>query len=203
MLPKHASSHPNAHAARGFTLLELLISLGLVAVLAGMAVPTLAHMRTEQRINAAANAMRDSIALAKSQALQLGQTVIIAPAGCVPTASTNLSAILTPPTVSATLNSAWRCGWVVVSDVNDNSQVDINDALLRRVSDIQGVVLSNNVRDAMLRVAPSGVVSPMQSLQFCPDTNAQWVNYARKLIVAISGRTRSESLRDGEGCTAS
>lgn len=203
MSSQHAIRHSNAHAASGFTLLELLISLAVVAVLASVAVPTLAHMRTEQRINAAANTMRDSIALAKSQALRLGQTVIIAPAGCVPATSTNLSAILTPPAVSASLSAAWRCGWVVVSDVNDNNQVDVNDALLRHVAGIKGVVVANNVRDALLRVAPSGVVSPMQSLRFCPDANAQWVNYARKLVVAISGRTRSESLRDGEGCAAS
>ena len=108
-----------------------------------------------------------------------------------------------PPDASASPNSAWRCGWVVVSDVNHNNQVDVNDALLRHVTGIKGVVITNNVRDALLRVAPSGVVSPMQSLQFCIDDNAQWMHYARKLVVAISGRIRSDRLQDGKGCTAS
>ena len=199
----HASQHSHAHAAWGFTLLELLISLAVVAVLASVAVPTLVHMRMQQRINAAANSMRDSIMLAKSQALRLGQTVIIAPAGCEPSRSAHLAAILMPPDASASPNSAWRCGWVVVSDVNHNNQVDVNDALLRHVTGIKGVVITNNVRDALLRVAPSGVVSPMQSLQFCIDDNAQWMHYARKLVVAISGRIRSDRLQDGKGCTAS
>ena len=178
------------------------MSLSIVAVLAGVAVPTLAHMRTEQRINAAANAMRDSIDMAKSQALRLAQTIVIAPAGCAAQDTSSLAVLLTAPTHQLGQTSRWRCGWVVVADTNHNGQADINDGLLRHVAGLKGVAIRNNVADDLLRVAPSGVVSPMQSMHFCPAANAQWVGYARKLVVAISGRIRTESLRNDDSCAA-
>ncbi|MFB1017833.1 MAG: GspH/FimT family pseudopilin [Burkholderiaceae bacterium] len=188
--------------ALGFTLIELLVSLSIVAVLSGVAIPTFAHIRTEQRINAASKAMHNSIAVAKSQALRLGQTILITPAGCTQDTK-DLSALLAPPARTTRSGNSWPCGWLVLADTNKNAAADVNDALLHYVAGIEGVRISNNVTADTLRIMPSGVVSPMQSMHFCPSSNTTWSNFASKLVVAISGRTRTESLRDGAHCADS
>ena len=91
----------------------------------------------------------------------------------------------------------------MLADTNKNAAADVNDALLHYVAGIEGVRISNNVTADTLRILPSGVVSPMQSMHFCPGSNATWSNFASKLVVAISGRTRTESLRDGAHCADS
>ncbi len=199
-----ALTHKQSRAtALGFTLIELLVSLSIVAVLTGVAIPTFAHIRTEQRINAASNAMHNSIALAKSQALRLGQTILITPAGCT-NDTKDFSALLAPPARTTRSDNHWPCGWLVLADTNKNAAADVNDALLHYVAGVQGVRISNNVKADTLRILPSGVVSPMQSMHFCPSSsNTTWGNFASKLVVAISGRTRTESLRDGELCADS
>jgi type IV fimbrial biogenesis protein FimT len=198
-----AFTHKQSRAtALGFTLIELLVSLSIVAVLTGVAIPTFAHIRTEQRINAASNAMHNSIALAKSQALRLGQTILITPAGCTHDTK-DLSALLAPPTRTTRSGNNWPCGWLVLADTNKNAAADVNDSLLHYVAGVEGVRISNNVKADTLRILPSGVVSPMQSMHFCPSNTTTWGNFASKLVVAISGRTRTESLRDGEHCADS
>jgi type IV fimbrial biogenesis protein FimT len=184
----------------GFTLIELMASLAIVAVLAGGAVPTFARMHAEQRVNAASSAMQNSIALAKSQALRLSRTVLIAPASCTPH-SDDTAALF--ESVSAGAAANWRCGWLVVVDMNSNDAVDINDGLLRVVSTLPDVHLHNNVRSNTLLITPNGVVSPQQSMTFCTANASQWLNYAKKLVIAISGRTRTESVRDDDICQAS
>jgi prepilin-type N-terminal cleavage/methylation domain-containing protein len=54
----------------GFTLLEALVVLALVAVLAGMAAPAMGRLRQQHRMQAQAEALFSSLMLARSEALR-------------------------------------------------------------------------------------------------------------------------------------
>ena len=61
----------------GFTLLETLVVLALVAVLTGIAAPAMISWRLQQRMQAQAQALFDSLVLARSEALRQQQRVTV------------------------------------------------------------------------------------------------------------------------------
>ncbi len=61
--------------APGFTLLELAITLAIVAILAAMTVPTFGSLVARQRLHAAAEHLRADIALARQEAGRRAQPV--------------------------------------------------------------------------------------------------------------------------------
>lgn len=61
--------------ATGFTLLELVIALAIVAILTAMSVPTFASLVARQRLQAAVQNLRADIALARQEAGRRGQPV--------------------------------------------------------------------------------------------------------------------------------
>lgn len=103
----------NARCA-GFTLLEALVALAVMAILMGLAVPQGIGLRERQQLQAQAEDFWSSLMLARSQALlhQAHVTVCAAsPAGCDATAG-------------------WHAGWWVFVDGNRNGRRDADEPLL-------------------------------------------------------------------------
>ncbi|MFG6431410.1 GspH/FimT family pseudopilin [Roseateles sp. LYH14W] len=59
----------------GFTLVELCTCLGITAALLGQAVPSLSKLRQEQALRGAANALAGDLRLARSEAVNAGESV--------------------------------------------------------------------------------------------------------------------------------
>jgi Tfp pilus assembly protein FimT len=59
----------------GFTLVELCTCLGITAALLGQAVPSLSKLRQEQALRGAANALASDLRLARSEAVNAGESV--------------------------------------------------------------------------------------------------------------------------------
>ena len=75
LVPRRLPSHGRAPSKPGFTLLELVIALAIVAILATMAVPTFASLVARQRLHAVAEHLRADIALARHEAGRRAQPV--------------------------------------------------------------------------------------------------------------------------------
>jgi Tfp pilus assembly protein FimT len=58
---------------RGYTIVELLLALGIMAVLTGLAIPALARSRARIQVTAARNAFAASCAVARHVAAQYGR----------------------------------------------------------------------------------------------------------------------------------
>ena len=68
-------------AARGFTLIEILITLAIVAILTGITAPPVFGMLANQRIKMATYDFYSALAYARSQAIQRYEVVNIVPRG--------------------------------------------------------------------------------------------------------------------------
>lgn len=67
--------HPPFPKARGFTLVELMVVVGIAALLAVMAAPALGELIVGQRARAAASALQDSLWMARSEAIKRNRPV--------------------------------------------------------------------------------------------------------------------------------
>lgn len=66
--------------ARGFTLIELMAAVAVLAIIMGLAAPAFRSLLEAQRMRAAAFDMMADLVLARSEALKRGTTVTLAPA---------------------------------------------------------------------------------------------------------------------------
>ena len=65
---------------RGFTLVELLITMTVMVVLLGIAVPSFKNFTASQRVKAAAYDLAATLLLARSEAVKRNKAITIAPA---------------------------------------------------------------------------------------------------------------------------
>ncbi len=105
----------------GFTLIELMITLAVLAVVLGIAMPAISDFAIKQRVSSQANEMMLSLAFARSEAVKLNRDVRIMPL----TAAAN----------------GWGDGWCVGPDTIDNcSHADV----VRLFSSINGVSITSS-----------------------------------------------------------
>ena len=76
--------NPSRHLTKthsGFTLIELLVVISIAAIIMAIAVPSFAQLVGQQRVKAAANDCKSSVALARSEARKRGVNTSIRPIG--------------------------------------------------------------------------------------------------------------------------
>ena len=111
---------------RGFTLVELMTALGLLAVMVAFAAPSFANMARRHRVDALKDHVIGAIQFARTEAIRLGQPVVLRRVQPCPEASSN---------------SDWRCGWRLFADANNNQVFDSDETLLQTSTPPAGVVL--------------------------------------------------------------
>ncbi|MET0544497.1 MAG: GspH/FimT family pseudopilin, partial [Variovorax sp.] len=102
--------------SRGFTLIELMVAIAVVAVLLAMALPSFRGTIRSNRLATTTNEFISSISLARSEAIRSSR-------GAAVCASTNGTAC----------GGTWNDGWLVWTDVNGNAAIDTGETVVRYV----------------------------------------------------------------------
>ena len=111
--------------ARGFTLIECLIALAIVAILFGMAVPAVSGTLEAARASGARAALLASLTTAAERAALTGQRSVLCP-------SADGSNCLN--------NEEWSPGWIVFSDADADRVHDPGEPLLHHQAALAGKV---------------------------------------------------------------
>jgi type IV fimbrial biogenesis protein FimT len=98
----------------GFTLIELMITLVLVAILATIGVPNFMNLIANNRLTTQANELVSSLNLARSEAIKRNTRVTV----CRSDTGTSCS-------------GTWSNGWIVFVDTGAAGSVDAGDEILR------------------------------------------------------------------------
>lgn len=102
---------------QGFTLVELVVTLAVAALLLGIGIPSFSGAISNSRINVDYNEFVGALYLARSESVKSGQIVTVCPKS-EPDAQT-----------CSESNSAWENGWLVFIDevfVDDEASAQIN-----------------------------------------------------------------------------
>ena len=74
---RHASYPVRRHANRGVTLFEILVVMGIVAMLMAIGIPSYKYVTNANRISAEINGLLGDLQYARSEAIKEGQTVSV------------------------------------------------------------------------------------------------------------------------------
>ena len=97
---------------KGFTLIELMITLVVLAILLLVAVPNFGSFVAQSRLDSVKNKLISSVALARSEAIKRGVAVAICRKNADPAQTCNGNAV--------TGSKDWSNGWIVFLDEDDN-----------------------------------------------------------------------------------
>ena len=101
----------------GFTLVEALVALALLAVLVALAAPSLTGLRQRQQLRGLAEGFWNSLVLARAEAMARQQRVAV----CAQSAAGDCDA-----------TGPWQRGWLVFVDANRNGQREADEPLVQR-----------------------------------------------------------------------
>jgi type IV fimbrial biogenesis protein FimT len=100
--------------ALGFTLIELMVTIAIAAILATLAVPALTRFIDDNAIRGACEELRNSLTLARAEAIRGSRLIHVAPSCSTPT---------------------WATGWAVFADTGSTANCfDASDTLILRAN---------------------------------------------------------------------
>jgi type IV fimbrial biogenesis protein FimT len=166
--------------ARGVTLLELIMTIAIVAILATVAVPGFVEFRYDAERTAAVNGLIHALYLARSESIK--RVAIV-------------SLCRSPDGVTcANSSSGWNEGWMVFVnlDRDDPPQRDPNEPIITRYQGWRGGTITSNRPAYSFRPAHQGLVNG--TVLFCDPRGGAT---ARAIIISHVGRPRV-SKRDSD-----
>jgi len=172
----------NPVRSAGFTLIELMVVVALVAIIQSLAAPALSGMANSMRLTAAANSLFSSLLLARSEAIKRNSRAVVCKSATG---------------YACNITGGWEQGWIVFHDFNNNAVLDASEAILSRVQALphpiqltgNGPVASYVSFTAMGTSSyPSGAFQA-GTLTVCTKSTTSVA--AREIKISISGRPRT------------
>lgn len=167
----------------GFTLMELLVTVSIVAILAAIGIPSLTETIKSNRITAQVNEFVLALNFARSEAIKRGVRV---------------SLCKTSDTMTCIRDGAgsnWEQGWIIFTNQdNDNINDGGSETILKVQDSVQAqiTIIGNGNIDDMISYKPDGMIVNGGSITVCDDRVEE--EGKRIVITPVTGRTRIEKV---------
>lgn len=169
-----------AHRAGGFTAIELLVTVSIVAILAALAAPSFTPLIESWRVRQATEQLSSSFYFARSEAIKRGGQIAIQK---LPNNTNGCT--------TATGNRDWDCGWFVCHDTNNNGTCNVNEPVLQRADAPARVQITRTSGGASIKLNRWGLVDgTWLGFSLVPLDKTTTHYGARGVCVSSGGRIR-------------
>lgn len=163
-----------ANASSGISLVELMVTTALLAILMQIAIPEFGRLLATWQRDMATRSITDHLVLARSEAIRWSRRVVMC------NSSNGL-------TCSPASDKEWKSGWLVFQDIDANGQFDSSDKLIAQSQGLTGIQsLEGNASRQRFVFLPTGMMaSGMATLEVVPR-----IGVRQQIIVNRIGRVR-------------
>ena len=176
------------HEQNGYTLLGLLITLSMAALLATLSAPVFSDLAMKARLDTATERLHGAIRHARNAAVTRGAPVVMRATG-----------------------DGWGRGWTIFVDRDADGHYQPGEYRLRAAGPLPtsiAIVANAGIGEALHYQADGGTRRPSGSLQMgtlhiCQYGAPGAIRASRSIIINASGRPRIERVdpsADGDGC---
>jgi len=159
----------------GFTLIELMVTLAIAAILLTVAIPSFNTTIKNNRIVTDANRLVSTIGLARSEAVKLGRTATV----CV-----------SADQATCTGETDWTLGWMVWVDANGNAVLDAGEER-GFVDAFPGNSVTFTSAASQIQFTSQGAATAAVTLDLCDDRVGET---GRRINVSNTGRANTSDL---------
>jgi type IV fimbrial biogenesis protein FimT len=177
----------------GFTLVELMVTLGVGAILVAVAIPNMRDFTRNNRLSGGVNDLLHSIQVARTEAIkrQNGNVVVCGTAN------------LAVADAALVCDYATFKGWFVFQDTDGNWQHNGAEPVIERHELLNAAVtVKTDANDRIVSFGPSGFANlagarvPTATMVICDTRGVQAVGAgatARALFITATGRARASA----------
>lgn len=189
----------------GLTLVELIVTLAVAAILLTLAVPAYENFTANNRLTSEANRLLGDIQMARSEAVKRGRPVNICRSSRAATCKDTFASPCTCHTGTAAYD--WSKGWLVyVSDTRDTNYSRTNPAhdlikigtpAAREVS-----MWSDSDINQWLSIGANGLLDEEGpgDIRLCYQGESTSTIPGREIVIDLTGRPSVSELSDGADC---
>jgi len=167
---------------RGFSLLDLMITLSVMIILLSIAVPSMGNLVREHRLTSQANSLLAHLHYARHEAVFRRAHVAACPS-------------LDQQTCSG--DNRWDQGWIVFVDANRSGQPDSDQDILRVVQPSENLLMHSAGRIRVRFQPHGGAYGTNLTIRVCDSSGTA---DPRAVIVSNPGRIRSTNQVDPAEC---
>lgn len=159
---------------KGFTLIELMITLSIAGILLGYSIPSFNQLKLNKFMEAERNRLTASLNFARYHAINHQTYVVVCPS-------------LTGQKCDNQSN--WFDGWMVFTDINKNRKLDHKDTLLRYEDAMRHEIkATSSIHRQKVRYNAMGFSPGTNlSINFC---DARGKDFAKSIILNNAGRVK-------------